>query len=216
MYKDLAWTWPIISSYEEYEEGARQFVEAIGAHAKIEVKSILDMGSGGGHNDIHLKKHYKVTGLDLSPKMIENARKLNPDVEYIEGDMRTARLDKKFDTVLLADAVMYMSTEEDLLAAFKTAFHHLNPGGVLCTYAEIMPESFKENRTEISHRGSGDVEIVYMENQRRTGSRRGGPPPRTARCRTSAALDRRGCSSVSCRPPRRRTGSPTRPRLRSP
>ena len=55
MYKDLAWTWPIISPPEEYEQEASQFVEAINAHAKIPVKTILDMGSGGGHNDIHLK-----------------------------------------------------------------------------------------------------------------------------------------------------------------
>jgi len=169
MYKDLAWTWPIISPPEDYEEEAKQFIEAIETHSKIPVKTILDMGSGGGHNDIHLKKHYKVTGLDMSPKMMENARKLNPEVEYFEGDMRTAILDKKFDAVLLADAVMYLITENDLLAAFNNAFQHLNPGGVLCTYVEATPERFQENQTDISFRGNEEVKITLMENQRRTG-----------------------------------------------
>ena len=170
MYKDLAWTWPIISPPADYEDEASQFITAIEKYAKIPVKTLLDLGSGGGHNDIHLKKHYKVTGMDMSPEMITNAHKLNPDVEYFEGDMRTARLDKKFDAILLADAVMYMTSEEDLLAAFKTAYFHLNPGGVLCTYVEETSEKFQENQTEVSYRGSDGVKIVYMENQRRTGS----------------------------------------------
>jgi len=169
MYEDLAWTWPIISPPEDYEEEAGQFIEAIEAHAKIPVKTILDMGSGGGHNDVHLKKHYKVTGLDLSPRMIENARRLNPGVEYLEGDMRTTRFEKQFDAVLLADAVMYLLTEEDLLAAFQTAYHHLNQGGALCTYAEMTPDKFQENMTDISFRSRGGTRITLMENQRRTG-----------------------------------------------
>ena len=49
MYKDLAWTWRIISPPEEYEEEASQFVKAIEAHTKILVKTLLDLGSGGGH-----------------------------------------------------------------------------------------------------------------------------------------------------------------------
>ncbi len=168
MYAELAWTWPIISPPEDYKEEANQFIEAMEMHAQIPIKTILDMGSGGGHNDIHLKERYKVTGLDMSPAMMANARKLNPEVEYIFGDMRTASLGKTFDAVLLADAVMYLQTEEDLLAALKNAFKHLNPGGVLCTYIEAEPARFSENETTINFRGKENVKITLMENQHRT------------------------------------------------
>ena len=49
LYKDLAWTWPIISPPEDYREEARQFQQAISKHSKIEVRTLLDIGCGGGY-----------------------------------------------------------------------------------------------------------------------------------------------------------------------
>ena len=41
--------------------------------------------------------------------MLELSRTLNPDCEHLEGDMRTLRLGRTFDAVLIHDAVMYMT-----------------------------------------------------------------------------------------------------------
>lgn len=170
MYGDLAWTWPIISPPEDYEGEASQFISAMEAHSRIPIRTILDLGSGGGHNDIYLKKHYRVTGMDMSQAMMENARRLNPEVEYILGDMRAASAGRKFDAVLLADAVMYLQTEADMLAAFRNAYRHLEPGGVLCTYAEVEPARFSDNQTFVSFRQGDYVKITLMENSRKTSS----------------------------------------------
>ena len=43
--------------------------------------------------------------------------------------MRTLRLGRTLDAVLVHDAVTYLTTDEDLRAAMETAFAHLRPGG---------------------------------------------------------------------------------------
>ena len=43
--------------------------------------------------------------------------------------MRTLRLGRTFDAVLIHDSIMYMTTEADLAAAALTAFVHTRPRG---------------------------------------------------------------------------------------
>ena len=165
MYRDLSWTWPIISPPEDYVEESHHFARAIKERARGEVRTLLHLGCGGGHNDHTLKEHFAITGVDLSEGMLGNARRLNPDVEYIQGDMRTARLGRTFDAVALFDSVSYMRTEDELAAAFATAFSHLRAGGVFLTYAELTKETFKQNETG-QHEGSdGDVSVLMFENE---------------------------------------------------
>jgi len=63
------------------------------------------------------------------------------------------RLGRTFDAVMAADAMDYMLTEDDLRAAFRTAFEHLRPGGVYVTYAEFTPERFRQDRTKVTLSG---------------------------------------------------------------
>jgi len=164
LYDDLAWTWPIISPPQDYVEEAELFARVIREHAKIEVRTLLDLGCGGGHNDYTLKKHFQITGIDISEAMLGLARKLNPEVTYLVGDMRSARLERVFDAVMLHDSINYMTTVQDLRAAFVTAFTHLKPGGVLVTFVEQTPERFEQNKTTFDVRARDDVEITFIEN----------------------------------------------------
>ncbi len=164
LYKDLTWLWPVISPPEDYIEEAREYVRAIRQYARIEVKTMLDLGCGGGHNDHTLQEHYQVTGVDLSESMLTLARKLNPQVTYLVGDMRNVQLGSTFDAVLIADSIDYMLTEDDLRAAFATAYRHLNPGGVFCTVIEETPEHFKQNATTTKLRTRGVLEVTLIEN----------------------------------------------------
>jgi SAM-dependent methyltransferase len=165
MYSDLAWTWPIISPPEDYAVEARQFISAFERYSDIPVKTLLNLGCGGGHNDFHLKEHYDVTGVDISDGMLRNATKLNPEVEYLKGDMRSLQLERKFDGVMIADSIMYMLDEDDMLAAFKTAFNHLKPGGVFCTYIEEMPERFAPATFTHEPKKNGGTEITLVEHK---------------------------------------------------
>lgn len=164
MYHDLAWLFPIITPPEDYANEASEFTRAIHQFSLRPAHTLLNLGAGAGHNDLHLKKTFQVTGLDLSESMLALARNLNPEVEYLVGDMRSARLERKFDAVMIADAVGYMLTESDLLAAFHTAYVHLEPGGVFCTYAEETQEKFKQNGMYTTTHQAGDLEVALVEN----------------------------------------------------
>jgi SAM-dependent methyltransferase len=164
LYRDLAWTWPIISPPEHYVQESEQFSRLIGEYSRVEVKSLLNMGCGGGHNDRTLKKHFVVTSLDISQEMLKLACRLNPEVTYVCADMRNVRLRRAFGAVTVFDSLAYMQTVDDLRAAFETAHAHLMPGGVFVTYAELTPERFVQNRTDTCVRTSGDVQITFIEN----------------------------------------------------
>jgi SAM-dependent methyltransferase len=164
LYGDLAWTWPIISPKERYVEESEEFAGLVREHSSISPKTLLNLGCGGGHNDWTLKRHFELTGVDLSKEMLALARRLNPEVDYLQGDMRTLRLDRTFDSVVCFDSIDYMATEADLGAAFETAWKHLRPGGVFLTYVEIEKGRFRQNRTSVLQGSDGEVEVTFVEN----------------------------------------------------
>ncbi|MFC1972548.1 class I SAM-dependent methyltransferase [Chloroflexota bacterium] len=104
-YSELAWTEPIIAPPEEYTEETEQYSKAIKEHSKIEVRTLFHLGCGAGGNDYTFKKHYNVTGVDISENMLEIARRLNPEVVYYHGDMRTIELGECFDAVAVPDSI---------------------------------------------------------------------------------------------------------------
>ena len=122
------------------------------------------MGCGGGRNDFTFKKHFDVTGVDISDDMLRLARELNPESVYIQGDMRSIRSDKTYDSIVALDSVNYMKTEEDLIDLFRTAYEHLNPGGVFLTVVEESRKRFKQNRTISSTHSRDDTQITFIEN----------------------------------------------------
>lgn len=164
LYGDLAWTWPIISPVENYIEETELYSKLIKKHSKIEVKTLLHLGCGGGHNDYTFKKHFKVTSVDISENMLTLAKKLNPEVNYQYGDMRTIRLEEKFGAVTILDSINYIKTVEDLQRTFITTYEHLKPGGVFLTFVEQITGQFKQNNTTCSTHSQGDVEITFIEN----------------------------------------------------
>lgn len=164
LYGDLAWTWPLFSPKEDYVEEAEQISRGILERLRLPTGTLLHLGCGGGHLDYTLKRFFAVTGVDVSDSMLELARTLNPEVQYLHGDMRVVRLGRLFDAVLIEDSIAYMLSEEELRAAFATAWAHLRPGGVFHTVAEFARERFRENETSSSAHADDKVEIAVLEN----------------------------------------------------
>jgi len=161
-YSDLAWIEPILAPPDEYAEETALLVNAIKGHSASEVKTLLHLGCGAGIHDHSFKEHFTVTGVDISPNMLEIARNLNPEVVYHQGDMRTIELWECFDAVAIPDSIAYMTTEEDLQSAIMTAHKHLKPGGVLLIVTSIT-EHFSQNN--FIYTGTrGDIEITVFEN----------------------------------------------------
>ncbi len=142
LYADLALWWPVISPPSEYEDEADE-IRRLFVTAGTEVSTVLELGSGGGHNAVHLSRHFQMTLVDLSAEMIDVSRRLNPTSEHVRGDMRSVRLERVFDGVFIHDAVAYLLTEDDLAATLATAWLHLQPGGVLVVAPDHVAETFQ-------------------------------------------------------------------------
>lgn len=153
MYTDLAPWWPLLSPPADYAEEAAYFADLMTQFCGGEAREVLELGCGGGHNAVHLKKRFEMTLTDLSVDMLDASRALNPECAHVQGDMRSLRLGRTFDAVFVHDAIDYMCTEEDLRAAFATAYAHCRPGGVALFAPDHTVESFMEMTV---HGGSDD------------------------------------------------------------
>lgn len=140
-YGDLASWWPVLSPPEEYAEEAAEAAELL-ASGSVNVREVLELGSGGGHNAVHLKARFAMTLVDLSEDMLRVSRRLNPGCEHHQGDMRTVRLGRVFDAVFVHDAVDYMTSETDLRQAIATAYVHCRPGGCAIFVPDATAETF--------------------------------------------------------------------------
>ena len=161
-YGDLAWTESIITSPGDYAEETDFYVKLIKENSRIETKTLLHLGCGAGGNDYIFKQHFRVTGVDISGKMLKIARNINPEVTYLYGDMRSIDLKERFDAVAVPDSIDYMATMPDLEVMIGVACKHLRPGGVLLIVAKTR-EEFRENN--FCYTGAkDDIEITIFEN----------------------------------------------------
>ncbi|HEX6207085.1 MAG TPA: class I SAM-dependent methyltransferase, partial [Actinomycetota bacterium] len=150
LYGELAGWWQLLSPPEEYAEEAGIYRRLLG-----DARTVLELGSGGGNNASHLKRHFEMTLVDASEEMLEVSRGLNPECRHIQGDMRTVRLDETFDGVFVHDAIDYMTSLEDLRAAMETAYVHLRPGGVAVFCPDHVRESFRPGTDHGGTDGAG-------------------------------------------------------------
>lgn len=152
LYSDLASWWTLLSPPDEYEDEAA-LAAGLLASAHAPVREVLELGSGGGHNAVHLKRRFDLTLVDLSAEMLAASRQLNPECEHIQGDMRTLRLGRTFDAVFVHDAIDYMLTSDDLAQAVETAFVHCRPGAVAVFVPDATSETFEPTS---GHGGTDD------------------------------------------------------------
>lgn len=168
LYDELSWLWPLWGGPGEYRGYCEHAAELIRERSAIPVRTILDIGCGGGKNAFNLKRDFEVTGLDLSPRMLELARGLNPECEFVQGDMRSFSLGRTFDAVFIDDAIAYMTSREDLGDALSAARRHLNPGGVMIVTPDATREGFVQNSTSATPasvpEGVSGIDAAFVEN----------------------------------------------------
>lgn len=161
-YRDLADWWPLFSAPEEYLEEAAFFGHTLAAAGHQSARTLLELGSGGGNNAWYLKRDFEMTLVEPASGMLEVSRRLNPDCEHAQGDMRTVRLGRQFDRVFVHDAVGYMTSERDLRAAIETAFVHCRPGGAVLFAPDYVRETFRPG-TEHGGSDEGARGLRYLE-----------------------------------------------------
>jgi SAM-dependent methyltransferase len=125
---------------KDYEEECDMLEQAFRHYGKGKIRTVLDLGCGTGNHVFPLaKRGYKVTGVDRSPDMLAKAlsktswfkSRSQSSPAFLQGDLRSLDLRRRFDAVLMMFAVLgYQLTNEDVLAALNTVRRHLKPGGL--------------------------------------------------------------------------------------
>ena len=169
MYDGMAAWFHLLTPPSEYEGEAAFALELLRGHVDGPVETLLELGSGGGNMASHLGRDLTLTLTDLSTAMLEVSRTINPDAEHLVGDMRTVRLGRTFDAVLIHDAICYMTTEDALREALATAYEHLRPGGAAVFEPDYVREIFQsgtdhggEDSPEVTAGGAGRA-MRYLE-----------------------------------------------------
>ncbi|MGI9009519.1 MAG: class I SAM-dependent methyltransferase [Streptosporangiaceae bacterium] len=151
LYRDLAGWWPLISPPGQYAQEAEYLAAVLDTRARVPVREVLDLGSGGGHVAVHLKDRFSLTLVDRSADMLAVSRRLVPQCRHRQGDMRSVRLGRVFDAVLVHDAIDYVTNLADLARVIGTAFAHCRPGGI----AVFVPDYVKDGFAELTGSGGG-------------------------------------------------------------
>jgi ubiquinone/menaquinone biosynthesis C-methylase UbiE len=123
-----------------------RIVEKVGATEKI-----CDMGCGPGQIARYLKdRGADASGIDLSSGMIENARRLNPDIEFIQGDMRALEsvTEATFAGIVAAYAIVNIPRDQ-LPLVFREFRRILIPDGTLLLSFHVGHENEVRRVTDL-------------------------------------------------------------------
>ena len=163
LYDELARWWPLFSPPSEYVEEAADILPTLLSAPNRRPETLLELGCGGGSVAFHLKAHLRLTLTDRSPAMLEVSRAINPECEHVVGDMRTLNLGRVFDVVMIHDAIAYMTDEQALRAAFRTARRHCRPGGAVVILPDNVTETFEAHTSHGGHDAADGRGMRYLE-----------------------------------------------------
>lgn len=125
-FQDYAYYYNSFYKDKDYKAEAHTIDDLLRRY-NSQIKNIINFGCGTGKHDIELVKlGYQCKGIDMSPLMIEIAKKNAEANEYkIEfeiADVRRYETERKYDAVISLFHVMsYQNTNEDILNAFVSA-----------------------------------------------------------------------------------------------
>lgn len=137
-------------------------------------RSVLDVGCGTGsllHQARESGHSGRLTGLDPAEGMLARARRRD-DVEWVHGDLSTARWDSEFDfAVMTGHAFQVLLSDDELRTAFAAIRRALTPGGrfgfdtrnpAARAWERWTPRNVSETATVRSWNDAGPFENGYI------------------------------------------------------
>ena len=123
-----------------YERQYANYRDDIAFYARLaereNAQNILELGAGAGRVSVALaRRGLNVTGLELSPEMLERGKKFatreNANVNFVLGDMTDFKLEQQFQLIIAPfNALMHLYSLADQDRALEMVRAHLEPNGV--------------------------------------------------------------------------------------
>ncbi len=141
------WTREDVPRGDAYDRRFQQ-LEAAGADvhgeaafvASLEPSSVLDAGCGTGRVAAELaRRGVGVVGVDLDETMLEVARRKAPGISWVQADLSTLSLGRRFDLVVMAGNVLLFVAPGTEAQVVERACAHLLPGGRLVAGFSLGP-----------------------------------------------------------------------------
>jgi SAM-dependent methyltransferase len=103
---------------------------------------VCDMGCGPGHVARYLhNRGVEVCGVDLSPGMVAEARRLNPCIPFQEADLRALAVEDGTWAGIVAFYVIIHIPRDALVPALRELARVLRPGGMLLVAFHVGEET---------------------------------------------------------------------------
>lgn len=130
-----------------------RFVEILPPGARV-----LDVGCGSGWpiSAALLESGFEVTGLDSSPSLLTHARDTLSGGTWVEGDMRTMGLDRRFDGVIAWNSLFHLTAEDQRIALERMVDHAADRSAMLFTAGPAAGEAIGEWQGELLYHASLD------------------------------------------------------------
>jgi len=150
----------------------RAILRRDGSLGDLERPSLLDAGCAIGGHIGHLSEHHAVTGLEIDPSLVEQARARLPGTTIHWGDMADFAVDERFDVIVsLFGAIAYVGSRERLDATFACFEAHLAPSGMIAIEPWFSPERYPRGEVTARVARARDVTITRMARRDRVGAR---------------------------------------------
>jgi SAM-dependent methyltransferase len=133
----------VVRIFEELEHKPldRELLDKFAENVQV-IGPACDVGCGPGHVARYLHgRGVRVSGVDLSPVMVESARRLNPGIEFAQGDMRSLKIDDEVLGGIVAFYSIIHIPRQDVVAVLAELKRVLRPGGLLLLAFHIGDES---------------------------------------------------------------------------
>lgn len=102
--------------------------------AALAPASVLDAGCGTGRVALELaRRGIEVVGADIDPSMLAVARRLGPELVWVQADLAQLTLGRTFDVVVMAGNVMLFTAPGTEAAVVGACARHVAPNGALVT-----------------------------------------------------------------------------------
>lgn len=92
------------------------------------IRTVLEVGCGTGWLSTGIDDLAAVTGTDLSPGAIQEARNRQSRATFLSGDILDLHLDSRFDMVISTDTMAHIPDHSAFITKLASL---LNPGGIL-------------------------------------------------------------------------------------